>query len=177
MTRKIRSGLACSPPAPKPGRRRADHRKTATATREILLQAGGPLRPSDIYSKLPEELQAQIEPDKLSRVLARSKRAGLIYKDRLWSVRPNWLGKSDRKHKRSSRGKLATTRRALGKVCLVALDLLRASGVPLHIDEIIRHADDPLIDRQKLIRALWNRAQAEPKLLLVGNNFYLWDHN
>lgn len=158
-----------------PERRRADHRKTATATRAILLQIGGPLRSSDIYSKLPQEIQEQVEQDKLSRVLARSKRAGLVYKDKLWSVRPNWIGKPDRKPKRLSRGKLATTRRTLERACRKALDLMRASGATLHIDEILRHIDDPRLDRRKLIRALWNRSQVEPKLRLVGDNFYVWD--
>ena len=170
--REIPSSLAS--PAPRQARRRADHRKTATAAREILLKAGRPLGSSDIYSKLPQEIQEQIEPDKLSRVLARSKRAGLIYKNKLWSVRPSWIGKPERKHNRSSRGKLATARGTLERACRVAIDLMQASHATLHIEDIFRHIDDPHLDRRKLIRALWNRAQTEPRLRPVGDGCYFW---
>jgi hypothetical protein len=170
--REIPSSLAS--PAPRQARRRADHRKTATAAREILLKVGRPLGSSHIYSKLPQEIQEQIEPDKLHRVLARSKRAGLIYKNKLWSVRRSWIGKPERKHNRSSRGKLATARRTLDRACRVALDLMQASGATLHIDGIIRHIDDPHLDRRKLTRALWNRAQSQPNFRSAGGGFYFW---
>jgi hypothetical protein len=70
-------------------------------------------------------------------------------------VRPNWIEKPDRKRSsRPSRGKLAITRRKLDTARRIALEFVRASGATLHIDDIIRHIDDPHLDRRKLIRAL-----------------------
>jgi hypothetical protein len=112
-----------------PKRRRADYRKTAVVTRRILIGVGRPLQQKDIYARFPADLQDQIEPRKLCRILRASQRAGLIFTADGWWVRKSWLAKSDKEWRRKPCGSsLAKVRRKLDRACDIALDSLRASG-------------------------------------------------
>jgi hypothetical protein len=162
--------------AEKPKRRRADYRKTAVAVRRILVAAGRPLAPGDIYQKIAPELRAEIEPDKLSRVLQRSQRAGLLRTKEGWFVRPAWLKKRDEEWQRKKSGSaLARTRRMADQTCESALELLRDSGIATAIQDLFAAIKKPGLNQRKFGRALWNRAKSEPHLRSVAKGVYIWD--
>jgi hypothetical protein len=161
--------------AEKPKRRRADYRKTAVAVRRILVVVGRPLWPSEIYPKLSPELRAQIEPNKLTRVLQRSQRAGLLHTKDGWFVKPAWLKRTDKDWQRKrSRSSLARTRRLAERACETALDLLRSSGNAIAVKNLFASIKTPGVDQRKFGRALWNRAKSEPHLHRVTGGCYIW---
>jgi hypothetical protein len=159
----------------KPKRRRADYRKTAVAVRRILVAAGRPLGPGEIYQKLMPELRAEIEPDKLSRVLRRSQRAGLLHTKDGWFVRPAWLKEPDKEWQRKKSGSaLARTRRLADQACESALELLRASGSATATQDLFAAIKKPGLNQRKFGRALWNRAKSEPHIHRVTRGCYIW---
>jgi hypothetical protein len=154
-------------------RRRADYRKTAVAARRILIDVGRPLQNKEIYARLPAYLQDQIEPKKLYRILHASQRAGLIFTADEWWVRKTWLAKPEKEWRRKLSGSsLVKVRRMLGRACDIALDSLRASGRPMGIDELLNEIREKSLDRDKFIRALWNRAQQDPLLHRLADGRY-----
>jgi hypothetical protein len=158
-----------------PKRRRADYRKTAVVTRRILIGVGRPLQQKDIYARFPADLQDQIEPRKLCRILRASQRAGLIFTADGWWVRKSWLAKSDKEWRWKPCGSsLAKVRRKLDRACDIALDSLRASGTSKAIDDLLAEIGDKSLDRGKFIRALWNRAQSDPRLHRLADGRYQW---
>jgi hypothetical protein len=158
-----------------PKRRRADYRKTAIATRRILIEVGRPLRNKEIYARLPADLRDGIASDKLFRILGASRRAGLISTSDGWWVRKEWLGKPNKEWRRKLSGSsLAKVRRKLDRACDSALDWLRVSGTAKGIDDLLAAASDKSLDRGKFIRALWNRAQRDPRLHRLADGCYLW---
>lgn len=164
-----------APVKDEPKRRRADYRKTAVVTRRILIGVGRPLQQKDIYARFPADLQDQIEPKKLYRILRASQRAGLIFTADGWWVRKSWLAKSDKEwHRKLSGSSLAKVRRELDRACDIALDSLRASGTSKRIDDLLAEIGDKSLDRGKFIRALWNRAQSDPRLHRLADGQYQW---
>jgi hypothetical protein len=156
-------------------RKKAPYRKIAVAARRIIVQTGSSLTAAKIQEKLPQDLQASVGPRRLSRVLRRSKRAGLVETSGEWSVRAAWLTKPDMpRAKARLNSKLAGVRAKLKAACARAMLHLEQQKIPLTIDDLLVHLADPNVDRRLFRRAMGNRLLRIRPLVRIADNLFQW---
>jgi hypothetical protein len=166
-------------PAPEQrGRRRpkAPHRLITREVRQVIIANGEPMTAVEIMPRLSRELQNAIGgPERLPRILRRSKRGGLIRDGKRWAVRKRWLNKSFiPQASRESESNLARTRRLLTLACDRAVAALKASSDAVPIRRLYEQVADIEIDERLFRRALWNRAKSNPSIRHERPAAYRW---